>query len=596
MSVRARYLTVIFSLIVFIVVALTYFVNARLMSAHLASKVAAGNMIASSVFTLAQQTITNNPQKSSQDAIRDDPQVKSWLAANGGFFSYLAIINADQKVIAEYDPQQIRNSPTNISIEKLSSKGWIRQWNELRQSRNIYEIATPLNVNNQPFGKFVLGVSAANLLNDIAASLRLSLIVALVAILLSLLTALLLSGVIFHPIQEFFGIIELLERESENQSNEASGQDLHSAAERLRELGRRFAGNRTEVEAMRDQMRQVVNNLPDRMLLLDKEQRVMMSSPQAEALLLNGKSKLNGSGQLRGEILSEVLEETHPVALLITRAFNSGQAREETLTLESADHQPQNLLATVQVFEEQGKLAGAMLTLRDFESMKRLESQLDYATRIAALSRITSGVAHEVKNPLHAMVLHLELLRTKIEAGRDPGNHVEVLTSEVNRLNRVVQTFLDFTRPVKMQTRKHSVKTLLEEVVVLAPVNSDPHITIELKNSEEDLKIEADLDLLKQGLLNIVVNACQAMPEGGTLTLSSEQVGNQVEISIEDTGGGIPDELKEKIFNLYFTTKEKGSGIGLAQAFRAVQMHGGAIEVESEIGKGTRFKIQLPVA
>ena len=596
MSVRARYLTVIFSLIVFIVVALTYFVNARLMSAHLASKVAAGNMIASSVFTLAQQTITNNPQKSSQDAIRDDPQVKSWLAANGGFFSYLAIINADQKVIAEYDPQQIRNSPTNISIEKLSSKGWIRQWNELRQSRNIYEIATPLNVNNQPFGKFVLGVSAANLLNDIAASLRLSLIVALVAILLSLLTALLLSGVIFHPIQEFFGIIELLERESENQSNEASGQDLHSAAERLRELGRRFAGNRTEVEAMRDQMRQVVNNLPDRMLLLDKEQRVMMSSPQAEALLLNGKSKLNGSGQLRGEILSEVLEETHPVALLITRAFNSGQAREETLTLESADHQPQKLLATVQVFEEQGKLAGAMLTLRDFESMKRLESQLDYATRIAALSRITSGVAHEVKNPLHAMVLHLELLRTKIEAGRDPGNHVEVLTSEVNRLNRVVQTFLDFTRPVKMQTRKHSVKTLLEEVVVLAPVNSDPHITIELKNSEEDLKIEADLDLLKQGLLNIVVNACQAMPEGGTLTLSSEQVGNQVEISIEDTGGGIPDELKEKIFNLYFTTKEKGSGIGLAQAFRAVQMHGGAIEVESEIGKGTRFKIQLPVA
>ncbi len=596
MSVRARYLTVIFSLIVVIVVALTYFVNARLMSAHLASKVAAGNMIASSVFTLAQQTITNNPQKSAQDAIRDDPQVKSWLAANGGFFAYLAIINADQKIIAEHDPQQLRNSANNLPIEKLSNKGWLREWNELRQNRNIYEITTPLNVNNQPFGKFVVGVTAANLLNEIAASLRLSLIVALVTILLSLLTALLLSGVILHPLQEFFGLIDLLERESENQSNEASGQDLQSAAERLRELGRRFAGNRTEVEAMRDQMRQVVNNLPDRMLLLDKEQRVMMSSPQAEALLLNGKLKLNGSGQLRGEILSEVLDETHPVALLITRAFNSGQAREETLTLESADHQPQKLLATVQVFEEQGKLAGAMLTLRDFESLKRLESQLDYATRIAALSRITSGVAHEVKNPLHAMVLHLELLRTKIEAGRDPGNHVEVLTSEVNRLNRVVQTFLDFTRPVTMQTRKHSVKTLLEEVVLLAPVNAEPPIKVVLKNSAADLKIEADLDLLKQGLLNIVINACQAMPDGGTLTISSEQVGNQIEISIADTGAGIPEELKEKIFNLYFTTKSKGSGIGLAQAFRAVQMHGGAIEVESEIGKGTRFRIQLPVA
>ncbi len=596
MSVRARYLTVIFSLIVFIVVVLTYFVNARLMSAHLASKVAAGNMIASSVFTLAQEAITNNPQKAAQEAIRDDPQIKSWLAANGGFFSYLAIINADQKIITEYDPQQFRSSVNNVPIEKLSSKSWIRQWYELRQNRNIYEIATPLNVNNQPFGKFVLGVTAFNLLNDIVSSLRLSLIVALVIILLSLLTALLLSSVIFHPLQEFFGIIDLLERESENQSHEATGQDLQSAAERLRELGRRFAGNRTEVEAMRDQMRQVVNNLPDRMLLLDKEQRVMMSSPQAEALLLNGKSKLNGSGQLRGEILSEVLDETHPVALLIMRAFNSGQAREETLTLESADHPPQKLLATVQVFEEQGKMAGAMLTLRDFESLKRLESQLDYATRIAALSRITAGVAHEVKNPLHAMVLHLELLRTKIEAGRDPGNHVEVLTSEVNRLNRVVQTFLDFTRPVTMQTRKYSVKTLLDEVALLAPINAEHPIKLEMKHSKDDLKIEADLDLLKQGLLNIVINACQAMPDGGTLTLSSEQIGNQIEITIGDTGGGIPDALREKIFNLYFTTKPKGSGIGLAQAFRAVQMHGGAIEVELEIAQGTRFRIQLPAA
>ncbi len=596
MSVRARYLTVIFSLIVIIVVALTYFVNARLMSAHLASRVAAGNMIASSVFTLAQQAVTSNSQKFSQDAIRDDPQVKSWLAANGGNFSYLAIINAEQKVIVEYDPQQIRNSGSVIPFEKLAAKGWMRQWNELRNSQKIYEISTPLNANNQPFGKFVIGVTAPNLLGEIAPSLRLSLIVGLVFILLSFLAALLFLGLILQPLQEFFGIIDLLERESENQSQEASGQDLQSAAERLRELGRRFAGNRSEVETMRDQMRQVVNNLPDRMLLLDKEQRVMMSSPQAEKLLLNGQSKLNGGGQLRGEILNEILDDTHPVALLITRAFNSEQTREETLTLESEDHPPQKLLATVQVFEEQGKLAGAMLTLRDFESLKRLESQLDYATRIAALSRITAGVAHEVKNPLHAMVLHLELLRTKIEAGRDPGNHVEVLTSEVNRLNRVVQTFLDFTRPVTMQTRKHSVKTLLDEVAVLAPVDTKPPIKIKKKYSEEELKIEADLDLLKQGLLNIVINACQAMPKGGRLTLTSEHIGNQVEISIADTGEGIPDELKEKIFNLYFTTKEKGSGIGLAQAFRAVQMHGGAIEVESEIGKGTRFKIQLPLA
>jgi signal transduction histidine kinase len=221
---------------------------------------------------------------------------------------------------------------------------------------------------------------------------------------------------------------------------------------------------------------------------------------------------------------------------------------------------------------------------------------LDYATRLAALSRITSGVAHEVKNPLHAMVLHLELLRAKVDAGRDPSKHVEVLTSEVNRLNRVVQTFLDFTRPLQLQTRKYDVNELLREVMLLVPLTPESKIEVVTHYTDEPLCVEADIDLLKQGLLNIIINACQAMPDGGTLTLTTARQNNHAELIIADTGMGIAEDLREKIFNLYFTTKEKGSGIGLAQAFRAVQMHSGSIDVESEIGQGTRFKITLPAA
>ncbi len=445
------------------------------------------------------------------------------------------------------------------------------------------------------------GQPAQALYQEVLPSLRLTLSLALVAALLAILLAVFLSNIVLRPLREFFGLIEQLEIESAAQSlneKESSGQDLQWAAQRLRELGRRFAGNRNEIETMRDQMRQVMSNLPERLLLLDREQRVMMASPEAERLLLSWKPGLgNGTPQsLRGLILGDVLESAHPLLLLTTRAFNSGQLREETMTLSTPEEKEHKLIASVQVFEEHGQLAGALLTLRDFESLRRLETQLDYATRLAALSRITSGVAHEVKNPLHAMVLHLELLRAKIDAGRDPGNHVEVLTSEVNRLNRVVQTFLDFTRPVQLQTCKYDVNDLMREVMAFAPITPENNIQMVTQYSADPLYIEMDIDLLKQCLLNIVVNACQAMPEGGTLTLTTALYNNQVELTVGDTGIGIPIDVREKIFNLYFTTKEKGSGIGLAQAFRAVQMHSGNIEVESEVGKGTQFIITLPAA
>ncbi len=600
MSVRARYLLVIVGLILIVVAALAYFQCSRLLSEHLTAKTAAGNMVATNVLALAQQAIDANPNKSAQDAIKEDAQVRAWLAAGGNsqYFSYLAILAADNAVIVESDPRQLRKAALIIPLETLAAKSWVGQWRELRRSAALYEITTPLNVNNQPFGRFVVGLPGQTLYGEVAPSLRITLIVASVAALLGILFAVLLSNLVLRPLREFFGLIEQLEVESATQTNEPSAQDLQSAAQRLRELGRRFAGNRNEIEAMRDQMRQVVNNLPDRLLLLDREQRVMMASPEAERLLLhpNGGNGKPAPHTLRGALLGEVLSKEHPLMSLTRRAFAARQPREETLVLPTPEHTEQKLLASVQVFEERGQLAGALLTLRDFESLKRLETQLDYATRLAALSRITSGVAHEVKNPLHAMVLHLELLRSKLDSGKDPAKHVDVLTSEVNRLNRVVQTFLDFTRPLQLQTRKYDANELLREVLLLAPLTPAHKIEVVFRLASEPAWIEADIDLLKQALLNIVINACQAMPDGGILTLATAWHNNQVELSIADTGVGIPEEMREKIFNLYFTTKDNGSGIGLAQAFRAVQMHSGSIDVESQLGQGTRFRITLPAA
>ena len=602
MSVRARYFAVIIGLVTIVVGVLAYFQCARLINAHLTAKVAAENMVATNVLALVQKAVNEHPELSAESAIKDDLQVRAWLEAVGSkaYFSYFGIRGADSNVLIEYDPLHYRNNSVVIPFETLQNKSWIRQWLDLRHPHYLYEISTPLNVNSQPFGRFVAAVSAQTLYNEVLPDLRLALSIAMVAGLLAILLAVLLSNLVLRPLREFFGLIDQLEVESAAQNadeKEPSGQDLQWAAQRLRELGKRFAGNRNEIEAMRDQMRQVMSNLPERLLLLDREQRVMMASPEAERLLLSWEPRLvNGNGypqSLRGLILSDVLEETHPLSLLTRRAFNSGQLREETMTLPTPEDKEHKLLVSVQVFEEHGQLAGALLTLRDFESLKRLETQLDYAARLAALSRITSGVAHEVKNPLHAMVLHLELLRAKLDGGRDPSTHVEVLTSEVNRLNRVVQTFLDFTRPVQMQNRRYDLNEIVREVALLAPERPEAGIQLVTNCSSSPLFIDADVDLLKQALLNIVINAYQAMPDGGIVMVTTSKTGKAAEIVITDQGTGIPPELQEKIFNLYFTTKENGSGIGLAQAFRAVQLSNRNIEVHSEVGKGTSFKITL---
>jgi signal transduction histidine kinase len=248
--------------------------------------------------------------------------------------------------------------------------------------------------------------------------------------------------------------------------------------------------------------------------------------------------------------------------------------------------------------------AGLLVRLRDPEVRRQLQDQLQLAERITAINRVTTGVAHEVKNPLNAMLMHLEIAKMKLARGdSDLDQQIEVISSEITRLDRVVKTFLDFTRPVDLKMRETPVNAFIESLVELTrPQAAAAGVCVETGLEAKDATITADVDLLKQALLNLVVNAIEAMPEGGTLRLetqvraSSNGSGDEVEIRIGDTGKGIPEHLREKIFKLYFTTKPSGSGIGLALTFRMVQLHGGKIDYVSESGSGTTFNVRFPLA
>jgi len=238
----------------------------------------------------------------------------------------------------------------------------------------------------------------------------------------------------------------------------------------------------------------------------------------------------------------------------------------------------------------------ALVTLRDASTRAQLESQLDLAARLTALGRLTSGVAHEVKNPLNAMVLQVEIIKAKLGAQADAVKpQLDVLSSEIRRLDRVVRTFLDFTRPVEVRPTETDVESLISEVFTLAePHARQRNVRLVFERNGTLPPLRVDRDLIKQALLNLVLNGCQAMPTGGELTVRPHLVPHGLQLEIADQGVGIPPEARDKIFSLYYTTKPNGTGVGLAMAYRIIQLHNGSIDFSSEVNRGTTFRVVLP--
>jgi signal transduction histidine kinase len=233
-------------------------------------------------------------------------------------------------------------------------------------------------------------------------------------------------------------------------------------------------------------------------------------------------------------------------------------------------------------------------------------SRASVSKRLAALGRVSSGIAHEVKNPLNAMGIHLELLKMQIgdlAAGR-PGateearEHVRVLAQQMRRLDDVVQGFLTFARPETPTQAPVWMHELIKDMLPVISAEADKTgVKVKVDCAEDLPPVLGDAGQLHQALLNLGINACQAMPQGGDLRIEVHRIdGQQMEILIEDTGTGIAPEHTDKIFNLFFTTKPEGTGVGLALVFRTIHLHDGDIEVQSIYGQGTTFRVTLPLA
>jgi signal transduction histidine kinase len=353
----------------------------------------------------------------------------------------------------------------------------------------------------------------------------------------------------------------------------------------------------------------VMENLEDAVALFSPEGELMFSNAAMRALLPGLTPQ---AGSVKPSL--SLLADNDPVRQLVERALagrkSAGPVAVPLGTSSEADQDaPEHLLLCHAIDDAKGRFIGAMVVARNLVYLNQVHTTLNYSRKLAALGRLMAGVAHEVKNPLNAMTIHLELLKQKLGAMREPitvpagpsggsktldlTKHVNVIGDEIKRLDQVVVGFLKFARPDELKLQPVHLSSLVSEVLSMtAPEAERRGIVLKTECPPSVPEINGDPGMLQQALLNLTINACHAMPDGGTLKIICRAAPrHRVEISIEDTGVGIPPENLSRIFDLYFTTKEKGSGIGLSMVFRIVQLHDGEVEVQSTPGRGTRFRL-----
>jgi signal transduction histidine kinase len=455
----------------------------------------------------------------------------------------------------------------------------------------LYDVRLPLARDGRAFGEIRVGVSTHFLQNTLQPQIKRALILSGSTILACLLLAAGLSSFALSPLAAINRRLDLISSGKADAGDAPSkrSDEYGTVSTKIERLGRQMRDVKEVFSALKENLDQMMANLQDGVMLFTSDLDVVLVSASAERFI----------GKPRGEILgrkpSDIFSRDSRLGRAILEAFAS---RTPLASEEIENEQGRHIQVALDFIEERGQRIGALLTLRDAESVHRIEDEIELSRRLSAIGRLTSGVAHEVKNPINAIVVHLEVLRQKMkEIDPDTRRHVDVIGSEIQRLDRVVQTLVDFTRPVELRLSDTDLRKVVEDVVMLASPAAERHnVTIERQASQEPLPVRIDADLVKQAILNIVLNGLQAMPQGGTLRIHSRREGDGVLLTVRDQGAGIPENIRDKVFNLYFTTKSGGSGIGLAMAYRVVQLHHGSVEFTSIMEHGTTFYLRFPLA
>ncbi len=392
--------------------------------------------------------------------------------------------------------------------------------------------------------------------------------------------------------------------------NEASQQlqgSYDKLQERINELDSQLADKNLELERnlkekdkVKNNLNNILENLHNGVVVIDSDEKITAFNQAAGAIMNKSPGKCLGK-KLKDVFSPDFIESTF-APLIQTKEKNESLDR----VYYPEDHEKIDIRVSASPMKDQkNKEVGTVLIVQDVTHLKRLEEEVQRNQRLTAMGEMAAGIAHEIRNPLGSIELFASLLRKDLEEDVDKQLLADHICSGVKNMDRIISSILLFAKSPEPSCQRCDINAMLEELLefssnIIYPEN----IKIVRKLGNKKLFCRGDTDLLKQVFLNFIRNAIQAMQEDGELVLKSREIGINkkgkkegacIAISISDTGVGISPENIKKIFNPFFTTKARGTGLGMAIAYNIIKAHQGTIEVESHQNVGTTFTIKIPV-
>lgn len=552
-----------------------------------------GEMLARQLFHQSARGIEGS-EWTSLEALRSNPGIRALLEGIVGYSHtvvYAAIADPAGRAVVHSDPAQEGTPlPSRESLKTVLAWGTPRTVALMLGEPQVYEAQLPIRLGDRPFGTVRVGISTSLLRRELTQALVQSLVLAATSLVVALAVGLGAGRILLQSLRRIAQRMERFTRGVHGAAVDLTRDDeLGELAARVNRLGERIHNDRSRGRGEETRMDGIVSSLEDAVLFLNRKREVVFCNQAAEGILDRRLQEVVGYS------LESLLPGDHPLLPVVANLFDAGQGcRNVSLKAQGPDGRTWELAVSSYRIHEGDEVGGGILALKDLDPVRAVQSLVTYSQKLAALGRLTSGVAHEVKNPLNAMRIHLELLKTRLTGERPQvRENLEVIGQEIQRLDRVVQGFLKFMRPQDLRLEPVDMNVLLSEIAHLA--GTSVRIALDL---EPDLpRVMGDAELLQQACTNLLANAGEAMPQGGTVTLATRMLPlGAIEVRVKDEGVGIPSEDLENIFRLYFTTKPSGSGIGLSLVYRIVQMHEGRVDVESAVGRGTTVILTLPLA
>jgi len=612
MRLKTKLVLAITGLVFLIAAALSLVYVSHLVNAAIQQSYDSNNMIANMVrdalrlaltTKLKDQTVDPNDKEKLRElveaAIHDSDSLHAMLDSANMYSQTEYDVNIEDTqsrvLLSTFPDNEDKVLPWRPKYADLLVADPITKMREIYGPAKVFDIVVPEDRNDQPFLSVHVGVRTTLLQAVYEPSLKEAFTLIAFAAGTALIVAFLLSNLALRPLEEINIQLDYWNPTLPESVPEGGEQPKLDTAARvstkIEQIGQRIRNVEEVFSALKENLDQVLGNLQDGILLFTGDGRAVLVSEAAQRFLHIE------SDNILGLQAREIFDNSSVLGRTLREAFDAGVTLvQEEVQTESG----RRIQASVDfIYDDHTRMGlGALVTLHDLESVEQIESELELSRRMAAIGRLTAGVGHEVKNPINAIVVHLELLKNKLGAENAPATrHLEVIDAEIHRLDRVVQTLADFSRPVELQLREQDLRTVIGDVLALAEEElSTRNVKLEGRLPDHSLMVNVDADLLKQAAINVILNGAQAMPNGGALRVSVEEDRKMAVVRIADEGTGIPPEIREKIFDLYFTTKSDGSGIGLAMTYRILQLHHGSVDVQSKVGRGTEFSLRIPLA